>query len=60
MNRMRFGALLVNEFNDYGFYLSNRMILAVLESGEMRNLAPMQFGSAKVFARNGVAIRFYN
>ena len=56
MNRMRFGAILVSDDGKIGFYLSHRVVLTVPHSGVVRAVSFEQFGTCRVFARNGVAI----
>lgn len=58
MNRMRFGALLVNRQQQIALYLSHRTILAVPQPGCIRAITFEEFGRCQVLARNGVAITF--
>ena len=60
MNRMRFGALLVNRQEQVGLYLSHRVILTVPEPGSIRAITPEEFGECRVFAYKQVAIPFFN
>ena len=60
MNRMRFGALLVNRQEQAGLYLSHRVILTVPEPGCIRTITPEEFGECQVFAHNQTAIPFFN
>ena len=60
MNRMRFGALLVNRQKQVGLYLSHRVILTVPEPGSIRAITPEEFGECRVFAYKQTAIPFFN
>ena len=60
MNRMRFGALLVSADRQIGFYLSHRAVLTVPHPGKVRAVSCEQFGKCRVFARNGVAVSFFD
>ena len=59
MNKMRFGAILVASDQCVGFYLSHRVLLTVPLPGEIRAVSYNEFGNCKVFARNGVAVSFF-
>ena len=59
MNKMRFGAVLVAAGQRVGFYLSHRILLTVPLPGAVRALSYDEFGKCKVFARNGVAVSFF-
>ena len=59
MNKMRFGAILVASNQRVGFYLSHRVLLTVPLPGEVRAVSYNEFGNCKVFARNGVAVSFF-
>ena len=56
MNKMRFGAILVSDDRQIGFYLSHRALLTVPHRGEIRAVSFEQFGKCRVFARNGTAV----
>jgi len=58
MNRMRFGAILMNPAGEYGFYLSHRVILTVPAPGPIRAVGAADFAANRVFARDGVAVSF--
>ncbi len=60
MNKMRFGAILVSDDREIGFYLSHRVVLTVPQSGAVRAVSFEQFGKCRVFARNGVAIGLFD
>ncbi len=60
MNRMRFGALLVSDERQVGFYLSHRVVLTVPCPGTVRAVSFEQFGKCRVFARSGVAISCFH
>ena len=60
MNRMRLGALLVSAEHEVGFYLSHRVVLTVPQPGVVRAVSYEQFGKCRVFARNGVAVGFFD
>ena len=59
MNKMRFGAILVASDQCVGFYLSHRVLLTVPLPGEVRAVSYNEFGNCKVFARNSVAVSFF-
>lgn len=59
MNRMRFGAMLLNHKQQLGLYLSHRVILTVPEPGYVRAVTTESFGKCQVFAHNQVAIQFF-
>ena len=59
MNKMRFGAILVASDQRVGFYLSHRVLLTVPLPGEVRAVSYNEFGNCKVFARNSVAVSFF-
>ena len=59
MNKMRFGAILVALDQRVGFYLSHRVLLTVPLPGEVRAVSYNEFGNCKVFARNSVAVSFF-
>ena len=60
MNKMRFGAVLVSEDRQIGFYLSHRVVLTVPEPGHVRAVSFEQFGKCLVFARSGVAVSCFD
>ena len=60
MNKMRFGAVLVSERGEIGFYLSRRVVLTVPEPGPVRAVSFEQFGKCRVFARDGVAVSCFD
>ena len=60
MNKMRFGAVLVSEDRQIGFYLSHRVVLTVPEPGVVRAVSFEQFGKCRVFARSGVAVSCFD
>lgn len=59
MNKMRFGAVLVSMDLHIGFYLSHRVVLTVPHYGAVRAVSFDEFGKCKVFARNNVAVSFF-
>jgi len=60
MNKMRFGAILVSDDREIGFYLSHRVVLTVPQSGAVRAVSFEQFGKCRVFARNGTAVSCFD
>ena len=56
MNRLRFGALLVDDEDHLGFYLSHRMVLTVLERGPVRAMSMKDFRPSAVFTVGAVAV----
>ena len=56
MDRMRFGAILVTDDGETGFYLSHRVVLTVPSPGHVRAVPMEKFAPRRVFARNGVAV----
>ena len=57
---MRFGAVLVSEDREVGFYLSHRVVLTVPEPGVVRAVSFEQFGKCRVFARSGIAVSCFD
>lgn len=60
MNRLRFGALLVDDEDHLGFYLSHRMVLTVLERGPVRAMSMKDFRPSAVFTVGAVAVAFFD
>ena len=60
MNKMRFGAVIVSQKRQVGFYLSCRVVLTVPGSGVIRAVSHNEFGKSKVFVRNGVAVSCFD
>ncbi|NLZ61123.1 MAG: hypothetical protein GX901_10740 [Lentisphaerae bacterium] len=58
MNKMRFGALLLNAKNQLGLYLSHRVVLALPEDGCPQALSQAEFAANRVFAFQAVAYPF--
>lgn len=60
MNRMRFGSVLVSDAGMAGFRLSFRAVLTVPRPGPVRVVSFEEFGSCRVFARDGVSVSCFS
>ena len=58
MDEMRFGAILISETGAVGFYASHRVVLSVADSGTLHAFSRENFGTCRVFCRNGAAVAF--
>lgn len=60
MNRLRFGALVMDDAGRLGFYLSHRIVLTVPDRGFVRAMSMRDFHPSAVFVVNGVAVAFFD